>query len=194
MPAEPGYAEAYLGRSLRPWWGASPLWMVVRGLVQGAAFGVAVYVGRTLRTDGFDLGEEVVSASSLERLGLAVVVIGVVGLVLNAVRLVVAVADLFTVHTVEGVLLSCRERRRGDFLPEFVQEWIWSRGTDSGGHERYDRRRVRTLMEVDTGQGRRSWTVRRAGLVRDSSAGRPVRVRTSRLLGHVSRVEDASPP
>ncbi len=164
--------------------------MVVRGVVQGALFGGAVYVGHALRTGALDLDQELVSTASLEKAGLLLLALGVAGLVLNAIRIVVAVADMFTVHTVEGTLLSCRDRRRGDFLPEFVQDLIWSHGTDRSGHEKYDRRRVRTLLEVSTESGWRSWTVRRANLVGDTSTGRAVRIRTTRLLGHVSNVED----
>lgn len=106
----------------------------------------------------------------------------------HLIRLAVAVADLFTVHTVEGTLLSCTERRRGDFLPGFVQDMIWSRGTDRSGNQKYDRRRIRTMLVVQTPGGLRTWTLSRAMRVVGGS-GKMVRVRVSQLLGHVSRID-----
>ena len=188
MTTESGFAHTYLGRSLRPWWGASPLGMIVRGVVQIVVFGVVAYVGLQLRAGEFDL-DEVVAAGTLDSIGLVVLLVAALFIAVNVVRIVVAVLDLPTAHTVEGKLVSCRERRWGDFVPGFVQDLIWSRGVDGSGHQKYDRRRVRTMLVVNTSDGLRTWMVNRANLVGDATPGRRVKVRVTRLLGHVSRVE-----
>lgn len=189
MTTEPGLTEKYLGRSLRPWWGESPARMIARGVLQSAALGVAAYVGVLLYSDGIDLAEvDAVSTGTVEKIGLVMVLVAAVGVLYNLIRLAVAVADLFTVHTVEGTLLSCTERRRGDFLPGFVQDMIWSGGTDGSGYQKYDRRRIRTMLVVQTPSGVRTWTLSRAMGV-DGGSGKTVRVRVSQLLGHVSRID-----
>lgn len=185
--------ESMLGRRLRPWWGTSPVTLLLRGAVQGAVFALVAYGCLQVRAGELDLtGTGMEDKSDLiDRLALVGAALAGVGVLYGLLRVVIGVFDLFTRRSVEGTLVRAEERRTGDFLPPLVQQ-LWYRGQDSSGQSRAIRRRRRYVVVVSTPDGLKSWNVSHR-LFQRARAGEAVKMRISPLLGHVSSLDATGP-
>lgn len=171
-----------LGVSLRPWSGYAPWSLIIRGVIQGVvSVLILVFLIR-----GALSGLEA-SASELEFLRgwvfLAIVGVSVV-LLIAVLRLVVGIIDLVPRSTVEGTVLSIRDRKAGDFLPRMAQRVIFERNPNA-----IDRRRERLEVVLDALGGVRQWTVRNTRLRQHLIEGASVRLTVSPIVGYVAAVE-----
>lgn len=170
------------GISLRPWSGRSPSWLIIRGLIQVAVYGfILIQVMRVSRGEYEAVPGELESLTGL--IVMLVVVFGI-GLMVAGAMLVVGLLDLFPRRRVVGRVLSVRERKTADFLPEFIQDAIFARNANG-----LDRRRPRVEVELATNDGVRQWTVRSARIRRELTQGSRVTLTVSPIVGHVARVE-----
>lgn len=171
-----------LGVSLRPWSGYAPWSLIIRGVIQGA---VSVLILVFLIRGA--LSQLEASASELEFLRgwvfFAIVGVSVV-LLIAVLRIVVGIIDLVPRSTVQGTVVSLRDRKTGDILPRLAQRAIFERNPNS-----IDRRRERLELVLDTPDGVRQWTVRNTRLRQDLVTGSTVRITVSPLVGYVASVE-----
>lgn len=177
----------FLGVTLRPWAGAAPLSLIVRGAIQCAVcvfFSVLV-----LRIAGSPEGTEMAllagGGGSLR--GWAVIVIAFTAVVaaIGACRVVVGILDLVPRRSVTGTVVSLRERRVLDVLPVLGQRALFE-NRQSG----IDKRRARTEVVLRTDTGDRQWTVRAARIRRDLRVGARVRLSVTPIAGYVARAEE----
>ena len=175
------------GVSLRPWSGRAPLGLLVRGLLQVAIsaavawFAVAMMTSDEITTTADEL-------TALRNLAIVILVAVVILGLIGAVKAVVGAVDLVRRRTVTGRVVSVRERRLGDVLPRPVQRALFDR-RDTGT----DRRRTRSEVVLNTPDGLRQWTVRRARLRRGLRVDEHVRLTVSPIMGYVAQVESLQP-
>lgn len=192
-------AQKMLGRRLRPWWGQSPGRLAMRGLVQGAVFGIvggfALRVFANPVIEGSD-GDLEMSEGRVRLIAVIVAIVCLVGLLYGLVRLVFGVIDLFSRRQVEGTVISARARHKGDWLPKTVQvgrRIQRSRGRTTSSSYRVDDRPSRYEIVLDTGDGHLTWNTdhRRfdPGL-----PGHRVRMTVTPMLGHVREIERLGAP
>lgn len=176
----------FLGVSLRPWSGHAPVALIVRGLIHVVIFGIIVVALFRLIN-----GEAVVmtsqDASVIRGLIIPMLVVFSCFVLLGAARVVLGALDFLPRRQVEGLVLSVRERKVGDFLPPFVQRYIFERNPNT-----LDRRRARTEVVLQTDTGEHQWTVRRSQFERELVVGTRVRLTVSPLVGYVAAVREVS--
>lgn len=176
----------FLGLSLRPWSGAAPLSLIVRGAIQLV---IAVIIAN------FVIGMLAESRSAeyaglgdlrglLTMLLIVFILMGVVG----GIQLVIGIIDLLPRRSAEGVVVSLKQRKAGDFLPYMAQRLIFE-NRSSG----IDRRRNRLELVLETAEGQRQWTVRSARARRALQVGARVSLSVTPLTGYVARVDPLTP-
>lgn len=174
----------FLGVSLRPWSGHAPVALILRGLIHVAIFGIIVVALFRLIS-----GEAVVmtsqDASVIRGLVVPLLIIFVVFVILGAVRVVLGALDFLPRRQVEGVVLSVRERKVGDFLPTLVQRYVFERNQNN-----LDRRRARVEVVLQTDTGEHQWTVRNRQVERELVVGARVQLTVSPLVGYVAAVRE----
>lgn len=171
-----------LGVSLRPWSGYSPLSLIVRGLIQLALcifFAVLAVQMIGLRDDEALAAE----LSYLSGLGVMMLIVIVLMAAIGAFRLVIGVIDLVPRRVVVGTVVSVRQRKALDVLPHMAQRLIFER-RETG----LDRRRARSEVVIDTGDGQHQWTVRNRRAERELVVGATVRLSVTPLAGYVAEV------
>lgn len=171
-----------LGVSLRPWTGHSPLSMILRGAIQLAVcifFLVLANRARTAAVEELDIAY----ASMQNILILAIISLVLLG-AMAAVKIVLGILDFVPRRTIEGTVVSLRERQFGDILPPPLERLVFERK----GHGT-DRRRWRTEVVVNTSTGLRQWTLRDARKRKTLRIGHEVRLTVSPILGYVARAE-----
>lgn len=176
----------------RPWRGTSPWHLAVRGGVQLAVSAVVAWVCLQLLADAYDLAGAGLAEqeAAIDGVATGVLVAAALVAVYSVVRLTVGVIDIVGPRrAVEGVVAGLARRRTGDVLPGIAQDVIYRRS--EGAAQRDLRRRRWYELALDTAQGRITFYVDE----RIFDAIRPgtrVVVRASRLLGHVSGVDQVA--
>ena len=176
----------FLGVSLRPWSGYSPLSLILRGLIHLAVCGFFLVLVRRFGSGDEIIGGEAELAFLGNLVSLATIVLAVL-VIIAAARIVVGVLDLVPRSTVTGVVQTVRERKVGDFLPRLVQRRIFARNPTN-----LDRRKIRTEVVLLTDAGERHWTVRNRKTARLLQPGSRMRVTVSPLVGYVAAAEPVS--
>ena len=172
-----------LGVSVRPWAGASPLSLIVRGAVQLTVCVVLSIAGARLLwgPDAASFrGEAAAVHGVLVVIFLTLIVVTAVG----ALRLVVGMVDLVPRTSYSGVVVSLRGRKVFDVLPRPAQRLIFERGPNA-----IDKRRLRTEVVVETESGLKQWTVTRSDVLRTLRVGSRVLITVTPLAGHVAKAE-----
>lgn len=166
---------------------------MVGGAVAGAIFCGIIWASFQLRSGDLDLAgtglEE--QRSTIDRAALGVAAVAGLGVLYNAIRVVVGVIDLAMRRTVEGTVVSIRERRTGDFLPWYVQR-LWYRSRDESGYTREMGRRSRHELVLESSRRASSWNIR-PRLASEALMGSSVRITVTPILGYVSRIEPVAP-
>lgn len=176
----------FLGVSLRPWSGHAPLALILRGLIHVVIFGIIVVaLFRLINGEAGVMTSQ--DASVIRGLIIPMLVVFIFFVFLGAARVVLGALDFLPRRQVEGVVLSVRERKVGDFLPTLVQRSIFERNPNN-----LDRRRVRTEIVLQTQTGEHQWTVRNRQVERDLVVGARVELTVSPLVGYVAGVRELS--
>lgn len=184
--------ESLMGRRLRPWWGKAPSSLIVGGVVGLVIMGFVIYGCLQVRTGEVDLSDAGLAEQSdlINTAALVVMGLAALGVLYNALRVVVGVIDMVTRRTIEGVVVDVRRRHAGDVLPWWLQQgWRIFRRWRNRNDFYYDDEpgRVRYELTVDTGRGSRTLPIR-PGMVGDLNNGTRVRVTVTNLTAYVSRV------
>lgn len=169
---------------LRPWWGMSPFALLLRAVMHGAVATVLMVVLWRVRSGELLPDDEVLGDERTKIVTGATVfaVLAAGWLVYSLVRVIVAVLEMPSRHTVEGTVVSVSERRRWGFLPPIVQNQLWNRRNQG-----MDMRRRRTILIVQTDSGQRTWSVnsRKANALQP---GTEVRVVATAINGYVRSI------
>lgn len=178
-----------LGVTLRPWAGHAPWRLLLSGTIQAVVcVAFLIYVPPMAATFQADRSLE---AFDLRGIVWIVTVSFVVLLLIGVAKIIIGALDLIPRVEVTGRVLSMRDRKFADFLPQFVHSALQARR--SGNTHVIDNRKVRHEVVLQTPQGIRQWTVRSYRFRRELTVGSDVRMVTTPLLGHVAKVERLSP-
>ncbi len=177
----------FLGVSIRPWSGRSPLSLIIRGVIQ---VGICLFFAKLF----LDLarGGEITMTADEARLvrgiGIMIVITLATLVVLGSAKILVGVLDLVPRSTFTGRVLSIRNRMYLDFLPNPVQRMIFER------NGRTDNRKWRTEVVLQTEDGMKQWTVRNAKFANLMRPGSIVTLTVSPLVGYVANVTNSEAP
>lgn len=176
------------GVSLRPWTGHSPLGLIIRGVIHVAIclFMLNLLI-RLAKGDEFAASAE--EMSYLRNFAILGIIAVVVLAALGALKVVVGVLDLVPRSTVTGIVLSMRSRKFGDFLPVILQRMIFERNQNA-----IDRRKERRELVLQTPDGIRQWTIRKARFANELTEGSRVQITVSPLIGYVASVQKTDAP
>lgn len=177
-----------LGVTLRPWSGQAPWRLLLSGTIQ-AVVCVAFLIYVSPMAEAYQT-DAALAAIDLHRIVWMVSVIFIVLLLIGVAKIIIGALDLIPRVEVTGQVLSMRDRKFADFLPQFVHSALQARR--SGNTHVTDNRKVRHEVVVQTPQGVRQWTVRSYRLRNELTVGSHVRMVTTPLLGHITKVERLS--
>lgn len=189
--------EKYLGRRLRPWWGLRPGTLAVRGLIQAVLLGALTIWLLRVAAESIDTGDldATLSDDQIKTAAMIAAVAAGIGALVGVLRLIVGVIDMISRRTVEGMVVSSRERYPGDWMPGWARTALRFRRRFRHRHHHDVGHRGRSRYEIviDTGSARQSWNVEQRRFD-PRLAGRRARITVTPLVGYVRGIEVMDAP
>lgn len=183
-------------QKIRPWWGRSPVWLIVSAAISFVLIGIIMYYLLQYRAESAGDEDSFLDASfelGWFDIGVMSIIFALLALwaIVSALKVGVAVFDLMFTATVEGLVVSVRRHQVSDILPPVLRNgfYIFRNFRNRGNYHYHQTERGRLLLTLHTDtKGPRNWPMRYKLRSRLPSGGR-VRIRVTPLTGYIRSVE-----